>query len=169
MRVLFFSCTKVWLWWTRSYTRLKRQKTLGFQNCAARFIGLLTRTGYKSMKNNFASYPEFAYTTRQYTLFRQVGTYKDLEEHLKVEDCEHFTGNHKKNFVDPDKTGAYTQTVEGMWRHMKAYLPDYGIPPTYLDSYLGAFIRMWYKKQSCLDRFILHSIHPLSCNLREWS
>ena len=81
------------------------------------------------------------------------GAYKELEQHLTVEDCEHFTVNHKKNFVDPD-TGAYTQTVEGMWRHMKVFLPPYGIPPRYLDSYLGAFMWIRYAKQRDLDLFI---------------
>ena len=80
------------------------------------------------------------------------GAYKELEQHLTVEDCEHFTVNHKKNFVDPD-TGAYTQTVEGMWRHMKVFLPPYGIPPRYLDSYLGAFMWIRYAKQRDLDLF----------------
>ena len=80
------------------------------------------------------------------------GAYKELEQHLTVEDCEHFTVNHKKNFVDPD-TGAYTQTVEGMWRHMKVFLPPYGIPPRYLDSYLGAFMWIRYAKQQDLDLF----------------
>ena len=81
------------------------------------------------------------------------GVYKELEQHLTVEDCEHFTVNHKKNFVDPD-TGAYTQTVEGMWRHMKVFLPPYGIPPRYLDSYLGAFMWIRYAKQRDLHLFV---------------
>ena len=79
--------------------------------------------------------------------------YKDLEEHLTVPDCQHFTVNHKKNFVDPD-TGSYTQTVEGMWRHMKSYLPKFGLKPRYLDSYLGAFMWMRYAKQRDFDMFI---------------
>ena len=79
--------------------------------------------------------------------------YKDLEEHLRVEDSQHYTVNHSKNFVDPE-TGAYTQTVEGMWRHIKAFLPDFGKQPQYLDSYLGTFMWLRYAKQRKLDPFI---------------
>ena len=50
------------------------------------------------------------------------------------------------------ETGAYTQTVEGMWRHMKVFLPDFGLKPKHLDSYLGAFMWLRHSKQ--------HKQHP---------
>ena len=87
-----------------------------------------------------------------------MATFKALEENLTTEDCEHFSVNQMKNFVDSD-TGAYTQTVEGMymWRHMKAFLPDFGLRPQYLDSYFGTFIWLRYTKQRKMNPFNLFS------------
>ena len=58
------------------------------------------------------------------TVFRSDGwkVYHKLKEHLQLEDCLHFAVNHSENYVDPT-TGAYTQTVEGMWNPCKTFLP----------------------------------------------
>ena len=84
--------------------------------------------------------------------------YNKLKEHLQLEDCLHFPVNHSKNYVDP-ATGAYTQTVEGMWNHCKTFLPSFGMKPKELRTYLGAFLWTRYCKQRRLDMFT----HFLKC------
>ena len=84
--------------------------------------------------------------------------YNKLKEHLQLEDCLHFPVNHSKNYVDP-ATGAYTQTVEGMWNHCKTFLPSFGMKPKDLRTYLGAFLWTRYCKQRRLDMFT----HFLKC------
>ena len=78
--------------------------------------------------------------------------YYELEKHLETEDCLHYSVNHKKNFVDPE-TGAHTQTVEGMWRHMKDFFPKFGLRADHIDTYLGTFMWLRYVKQRKLDVF----------------
>ena len=84
--------------------------------------------------------------------------YNKLREHLELEDVEHFAVNHSENFVDPD-TGAHTQTIEGLWRHCKEFLPSFGLKPAYLHSYIGTFCWHRYTKQRKLDMFV----HFLKC------
>ena len=76
-----------------------------------------------------------------------------LKEHLIIEDCDHFAVNHSENFVDPE-TGAHTQTIEGLWRQCKVFLPTFGMKPKYLGSYIGTFLWHRYCKQRKLDMFI---------------
>ena len=79
--------------------------------------------------------------------------YCKLDEHLELRDCEHFTVNHSQNYVDP-KTGAHTQTIEGLWSHIKDFLPVRGMKPEDLSSYLGCFMWDRFCKQRKLDKFV---------------
>ena len=78
--------------------------------------------------------------------------YHSLAEHLDLEDVVHFPVNHSQNYVNPE-TGAHTQTVEGVWRHCKDFLPSFGLKPKDLHTYIGTF--MWYRycKERKLDMF----------------
>lgn len=55
----------------------------------------------------------------------------------------HLTVNHRRNFVDPD-TGAYTQTIEAVWKHLKGFLPKAGIRAANIQLYLAEFL---YRKR----------------------
>ena len=94
------------------------------------------------------------------TIFHSDGSkeYGKLAEHLDVEDCSHFPVNHSSNYVDPE-TGAHTQTIEGLWSHVKDFLPVRGMKPHDLGSYLGWF--MWDRncRQLKHDKFL----HFLRC------
>ena len=79
--------------------------------------------------------------------------YHCLAEHLDLEDVLHYPVNHSKNYVNPE-TGAHTQTIEGLWSHVKNFLPIHGMNPRDLDSYLGWFMWARYCKQRNLDKFV---------------
>ena len=86
--------------------------------------------------------------------------YYKLAEHLVVDDALHYAVNHSENFVDPE-TGAHTQTVEGFWRQCKSYLPNFGLKPRYLRTYIGSFLWYRYCKQRKLDLFV-HMLKSIS-------
>ena len=79
--------------------------------------------------------------------------YHKLADHLDLEDVLHFPVNHSENYVDPN-TGAHTQSIEGLWSHVKDFLPTRGMKPKDLGSYLGHFMWTRYAKQRGLDKFI---------------
>ena len=57
-------------------------------------------------------------------------------EHLGY---KHKTVNHSMNFVDP-RTGASTQRIEGLWSHLREFLPRRGLHNDRLKSYLHEFV-----------------------------
>ena len=75
-----------------------------------------------------------------------------MADQLNLEDVSHFPVNHTENYVDP-QTGAHTQTIEGLWSHIKDFLPSHGMKPGDLHSYLGFFMWTRYCKQRKLDKF----------------
>ena len=97
-----------------------------------------------------------------YCFLRSDGwkAYNKLADHLDLDDVLHYPVNHSENYVDPE-TGAHTQTIEGFWRQLKAWLPNFGLKPTDLPSYIGAFCWYRYCKQRKLD-FFLHFLRCIS-------
>ena len=79
--------------------------------------------------------------------------YHKLDEHVNIEDVLHFPVNHSTNYVNPE-TGAHTQPIEGLWGHLKDFLPTRGMKPRDLGSFLGWFMWTRFCKQRELDVFV---------------
>ena len=94
------------------------------------------------------------------TIFHSDGwkAYHKLADQLDLEDCLHYSVNHSSNYVDPD-TGSHTQTIEGLWSHVKDFLPVRGMKPHDLYSYLGWF--MW--DRNCREMKKDLFIHFMKC------
>ena len=79
--------------------------------------------------------------------------YKDIKEMVDNDgndlDYVHYTVNHSSTYVDP-VTGAHTNTVEGMWAHVKRCCPKLGLRANFLDGYLCRFI--WFKLTIALGK-----------------
>ena len=80
-------------------------------------------------------------------------SYNKLAEQLEMEDILHYPVNHSKNYVDPE-TSSHTQSMEGLWGHIKDFLPTHGMKPSNLYSYLGWFMWTRFCKQRNLDKFV---------------
>ena len=50
----------------------------------------------------------------------------------------HITVNHSHSFIDPD-THANTNLIEGLWSHMRRYLPITGVKRHLIDEYISSF------------------------------
>ena len=96
------------------------------------------------------------------TIFCSDGwkAYNKLADNLDLDDVLHYSVNHSKNYVDPE-TGAHTQTIEGFWRQFKAWLPNFGLKPADLSTYIGFFCWYLYCKQRKVD-FFLHLLRCIS-------
>ena len=79
--------------------------------------------------------------------------YRDIKEMVDLDennlDYVHYTVNHSETYVDP-VTGAHTNTIEGVWAHVKRRCPKLGLPANFLDGYLCRFI--WFKLTKSLDK-----------------
>ncbi|XP_023216113.1 uncharacterized protein LOC111618774 [Centruroides sculpturatus] len=58
---------------------------------------------------------------------------------LQTEGFHHLTVNHKYNFVDP-QTGSHTNTIERMWREVRANVPRYGVRKEHMVGYLAEYL-----------------------------
>ena len=67
--------------------------------------------------------------------------YYKLAEHVDVDNILNYPVNNSKNFVDPE-TESYTQTIEGLWSHLKDFLPVRGMKPQGLRSFLMVYVDM---------------------------
>ncbi|KAL1129612.1 hypothetical protein AAG570_012557, partial [Ranatra chinensis] len=77
----------------------------------------------------------------------------------------HLTVNHSLNFVDPN-TGTHTNTIEGMWRHVKHLIPGYSRTRTSFPNYLAHFLfdRLVKSHSQDIDLRFLHIV-----KLIDWS
>lgn len=69
---------------------------------------------------------------------------------LSEYDFEHLKVNHSVNFVDP-QSGAHTNTVESLWRHVKNRIPSYNRRSHYFTDYLSKFMFLKRCKHGNLD------------------
>ena len=72
---------------------------------------------------------------------------------MDIDDVLHYPVNHSENYVNPE-TGAHTQTIEGLWSHLKDFLPSRGMKPRDLGSFLGWFMWTRFCNQRKLDVFV---------------
>ena len=79
--------------------------------------------------------------------------YTDIKEMVDNDgnelEYDHYTVNHSSEYVDP-VTGAHTNTIEGMWAHVKRSCPKLGLRSDFLDGYLCRFI--WFKLTLALGK-----------------
>ena len=73
-----------------------------------------------------------------------MGAYVNLNNY----GFEHYDVNHSENFKDP-VTGAHANTVEGNWRHLRTFIPRFGLYESYF------YHHMWKKRfgKDLLGRF----------------
>ncbi|KAH7831762.1 putative Uncharacterized transposase-like protein [Monocercomonoides exilis] len=78
-----------------------------------------------------------------------------ISDEWKSYDClkdigyEHMTVCHKRNFKDPE-TGACTNTVEGLWSHLRAFFPKHGVRKTFIADCLS----MWLVQRNLKPSFV---------------
>lgn len=64
----------------------------------------------------------------------------------------HYTVNHSVNFKDP-VSEQHTNTIEGLWRHLKASLPIYNRRKIYFMGYIQKFIFLRHCKANGKNKF----------------
>jgi transposase-like protein len=72
---------------------------------------------------------------------------------------KHQTVCHSRTYVD-EVTGAYTNTVEGMWAHLRRWLPQNGVRKRFISEFLWCFV---YKhNRNCTFEDFLTSLRIFS-------
>ena len=86
------------------------------------------------------------------------GAYKKINQHLADHNFQHFSVNHKKNFVDPKDKNIHTQNIENLWGELRRFLKKYGRNTRKnLQDYVNEFQIRWEFKDDISD-FILDAI-----------
>lgn len=72
---------------------------------------------------------------------------------LTDEGYTHWKVNHSLSFKDPI-TGEHTNTIEGLWRHLKSSVPEYNRRSHFFNGYVQKFIFLRWCKANNLNPFL---------------
>jgi transposase-like protein len=128
----------------RKYNRGRRKKVIWILGFAERSVGEeeKCRVIYKVVKDRSAAtlLPLIEKFIKPQTLIitDEWKSYHGIPNIIEKE-YTHQTVCHKRDYVDPI-TGAYTNTVEGMWAMLRKWMPVNGVRKQFIHEYLWGFV-----------------------------